>query len=283
MPLTETEAMTLSTARRDLSLARRNCVDAPHENWRPPIFRDRMNLVACVVAQVRRFLDLQYQSIYRDMRRLAATMSGKVLDVGCGAQPYRHLLSEGCHYRGIDSAVAGSHFGYRVPDTIYFDGDRWPAADASVDYVLATETLEHIPDPGGFLSEAFRCLRTGGELILTVPFAARWHYIPHDYWRFTPAALQRLLTTAGFSAIRVYARGNTLTVAAYKVMGVILVASIGRRPFTQDFGIARLLGLAALPLLPLLAVVGGLSLLGDGGNDCLGYTVLARRREGNQS
>jgi hypothetical protein len=39
----------------------------------------------------------------------------------------------------------------------------------------------------------------------------------------------------------------------------------------------RLAGLAFLPFFVLLAVVANLSLRGRGGDDCLGYTVLAVR------
>src|SRR6185437_11496064 len=125
-------------------------------------------------------------------------------------------------YRAIDHADALRHFGYSMPDTTYYEGDRWPVEDDSVDVVVCTETLEHVPEPRAFLAEAARCLRSGGCLILTVPFAARWHFIPHDYWRFTPSALQRLLTATGFSSTIVCARGNALTVACYKVMALIL-------------------------------------------------------------
>ena len=71
----------------------------------------------------------------------------------------------------------------------------------SVENVLATETLEHVSRPVRFLAEARRCLSPGGRLMLTVPFAARWHYIPHDYWRFTPSGLRQLLTDAGFNIL----------------------------------------------------------------------------------
>ena len=81
---------------------------------------------------------------------------------------------------------------------------------------------EHVPEPGAFLAEASRCLRPGGRLLLTVPFAARWHYIPHDYWRFTPSGLERLLSAAGFRDAAIYARGNSLTVACYKAMALML-------------------------------------------------------------
>jgi hypothetical protein len=56
----------------------------------------------------------------------------------------------------------------------------------------------------------------GGTLVLTVPFTARWHFIPYDYWRFTPSSFHHLLTTTGFRSGRVYAHGNALTVPCYK-------------------------------------------------------------------
>ena len=164
-----------------------------------------------------------------------------------------------------------------MPDTTYYEGDRWPVPDASVDVVLCTETLEHVPDPPAFLAEAFRCLRPGGRLLLTVPFAARWHYIPHDYWRFTPSGLDRLLSAAGFARVAVFARGNALTVACYKVMALPLswIVSGGGPPWMR-----LPIRLACLPLLPaviLLAIVANASLTFRGGDDCLGYTALATR------
>ena len=146
---------------------------------------DRLGEGLC--SRLRRFLDLQYASIYRDIAFLARRMRGDVLDVGCGAQPFRHLLAGKCIYRGIDSAQAQVDFGPRFPDTTYFDGNQWPVGHESVDYVLTTETMEHVLDSEVFLQEAHRCLRPGGQIIVTVPFSARWHFIPYDYWRFTPS------------------------------------------------------------------------------------------------
>ena len=77
--------------------------------------------------------------------------------------------------------------------------------------------FEHVPEPTAFLEHAFRALRPGGTVIITTPFAARWHYIPHDYWRFTPSSLRLLLERAGFEDVVVYGRGNESTVACYKV------------------------------------------------------------------
>ena len=199
--------------------------------------------------------------------------------MGCGAQPYRPLVHRDASYLGIDTVEAKAHFGYEMPDTSYFSGEVWPVADNSVDFVLATETLEHVFDSRGFLGQARRCLKSGGAMLLTVPFAARWHFIPYDYWRFTPSSLQLLLEACGFSEVRVYARGNAGTVACYKMMALIL-----RLLAPQNVGLLaalllRLAGVVCLPLFLVLAVVANLSLLGRGGDDCLGYTVLARRQE----
>jgi len=115
-----------------------------------------------------------------------------------------------------------------------------------------------------------------------VPFAARWHFIPCDYWRFTPSGLEYLLEQSGFTEIAVYARGNATTVAAYKVMTPFLSLLL-----PQSHGLARQLGrmpaLASIPVVLLAALVGRLTLLGRGGDDCLGYTVVADRPADTQA
>jgi len=201
-----------------------------------------------------------------------ADARGDVLDVGAGAQPYRPLLPPATRYRAIDVAAADDDFGYRLADTEYFEGDRWPSDDRSVDVVLATEALEHVPEPAAFLAEAHRVLRPGGRVVLTVPFAARWHYVPHDYWRFTPSSLRKLLEAAGFDAVVVHARGNELTVACYKLMALALPALL---PPEGGFRLSRIVAFLALPLVAAIALVAHSSLRRDGGDDCLGWTVTA--------
>ena len=116
-------------------------------------------------------------------------------------------------------------------------------------------------------------------MLLTVPFAARWHYIPYDYWRFTPSSLKSLLAEAGFRNVAIYARGNEITVACYKVIALMLPLLMpqGKSPLVTVA--LRLLGLVLAPLFLILAAVGNLSLRGKGGDDCIGYTLLAQRSE----
>lgn len=242
------------------------------ERWQPPAFRPPRTRWDRLLAAARRLLDLQAASVWRDLKAELARAEGDMLDVGAGAQPYRPLLPPGSRYRAIDAAAAREAFGYDLPDVEYFEGDRWPVEDASVDVVLATETLEHVPDPAAFLAEARRVLRPEGRIVLTVPFAARWHYVPHDYWRYTPSSLRNLLEAARFGDVVVHARGNELTVACYKLMALVLPALF---PAAGGVKPARIAAIFALPLLAVLAAIAHASLRGEGGADCLGWTATA--------
>ncbi len=242
------------------------------ERWQPPSFRPPRTRWARFLAACRRLLDLQAASAWNDLKVELASVHGDVLDVGAGAQPYRPLLPAGARYRAIDAEVAREAFGYDIPDTEYFEGDRWPTEDDSVDVVLATETLEHIPEPTVFLAEARRVLRRGGRVVLTVPFAARWHYIPHDYWRYTPSSLRKLLEEAGFGEVVVHARGNEVTVACYKLMALVLPALF---PAEGGISASRVAAVLASPLVGAVALIAHVSLRGDGGVDCLGWTATA--------
>jgi SAM-dependent methyltransferase len=152
-------------------------------------------------------------------------------------------------------------------------------ADASADFILCTETLEHVLDARSFLAEAARCLVPGGRILLTVPFSARWHYIPFDYWRFTPSSLAHLLAEAGFGNIQVYARGNEVTVACYKVMALILPLLAPQRGNVLLRVLLLFFGVLLLPAFAILGGIGNISLHGKGGDDCLGYTLKAQWAE----
>ena len=254
----------------------RNLCERSSETWRPPLLAPPRGRFGRTMAAVRRGFDLQAASIWRHLITELRTAEGTVLDVGCGAQPYRLLLPREARYLGIDTNRAEKDFGYALPDVTYYEGDKWPVESTSIDVVLCTETLEHVLQPQEFLTEAHRCLRPGGRLLMTVPFAARWHFVPSDYWRFTPSGLQHLLRQSGFSDIAVYARGNAATVAAYKVMALFLPFLL---PRSRRLGrqLVRLLALPSIPIVVLAALIGRLTLLGRGGDDCLGYTVVAVR------
>jgi SAM-dependent methyltransferase len=256
---------------------RNNLLDLPQEHWRPPRYSGGRGIFPALKIHLSRFFDLQAGTIWRDLSRELPQVKGTVLDAGCGDQPYRRLFQSDVRYIGIDTVDAKAHFGFETAGTLYYSGDKWPVENESADFILCTETLEHIPEPSVFLTEAFRALRSGGRILITVPFCARWHYIPHDYWLYTPSGLDKLLKKSGFTNVQVYARGNPLTVACYKTMAFIFILVF---PAGSNFIfnlLSRFLGFLSLPFLFATALVANFTLWKDGRVDCLGFTVLAER------
>src|SRR5947208_2085015 len=101
----------------------------------------------------------------------ARSFRGTVLDVGCGLMPYRKLIESNpavTGYIGMDldgSAIYGS-----VEPDLKWNGREIPLADESADCVMATEFLEHHPEPEIVLREILRVMRPGGTFFATVPF-----------------------------------------------------------------------------------------------------------------
>lgn len=127
--------------------------------------------------------------------------SGTFLDVGCGIQPYRSvIMGAGKVQRYIGMDLADNMVsGYRaVPPDLQWNGAVIPLEHDSVDSAMATEVLEHCPDPLAVLQEVHRVLKPGGVFFFTVPFLWPLHDVPYDEHRYTPFALERMLSQAGF-------------------------------------------------------------------------------------
>lgn len=147
------------------------------------------------------------RSILNAITHYRSKFNGAFLDIGCGVMPYRSLLL------GSDSRIT-QYIGLDMPSEIYhhpnlyWNGNSMPLADATIDSAMATEVLEHCQNPDIVLREIFRVLRPGGTFFLTVPFLWPFHDTPHDEYRFTSFALERLLISAGFSCVEISALGG---------------------------------------------------------------------------
>jgi SAM-dependent methyltransferase len=236
----------------------------------PPNLPPGRTLASRLLYRLRPLLDLQVASVLRALKPWLASLKGKVLEVGCGAQPYRHLIPSCCVYLGLDWYLAQTAFGYQAAEVVYFDGRTFPLKEGSFDNLFHTEVLEHITAPLRFLKECHRVLKPGGRLFFSVPFQARYHHIPYDYWRFTPAGLDLLLDRAGFSDWEIAPRGNDIVVAAYKVVSLGFRLLSSKNP-------SLLIGLAFTPIIGLALAAAHLSLRLKVGStdDCLGYNVWA--------
>lgn len=143
------------------------------------------------------------------LRQVLPDLHGSVLDVGCGQMPYKPLLtappSQVTRYIGLDLQDNPIH--NNRPDITWQDG-RIPLEDDSIDCAICTEVLEHCPDPEAVLREVCRILKPDGLLFFTVPFLWPLHEVPYDQYRYTPYALERHLSNAGFAQIEIRALGG---------------------------------------------------------------------------
>jgi SAM-dependent methyltransferase len=125
----------------------------------------------------------------------------KVLDAGAGTAPYRDLFSH-CEYHTHDWAESPHEEAGHAD--ILGDLLNLPVAADEYDAVLLTEVLEHVANPHAALTQLHRVLRTGGRILVTVPFVGELHEEPYDFYRYTSHGLQHLLTEAGFGDTTVW-------------------------------------------------------------------------------
>jgi len=125
------------------------------------------------------------------VRKFAGELRGSVLDVGGGdGKRYRHLLQHAESYRSLDTNAKLS------PDVVGSAEDI-PLDDASVDSILCTQLLEHLPHPRRALSEMLRALKPGGLILLSAPQWNELHEEPHDYFRYTCFGLRTMCEEVG--------------------------------------------------------------------------------------
>jgi SAM-dependent methyltransferase len=140
-----------------------------------------------------------------------------VLDFGCGDKPYADLfLQRGANYIGADLPVNADAQLLITPE------GRLPLADASVDAVLSTQVLEHVPDPAAYLLEARRVLRANGNLILSTHGVWSFHPHPDDFWRWTGPGLRRLMNESGFEVTRIVGVMNSASAGMQLVQDNLL-------------------------------------------------------------
>jgi SAM-dependent methyltransferase len=140
------------------------------------------------------------------LSRHVGLYQGLVVDVGCGQRPYEPLIRSNPaveRYLGVDISVAGY-----VGADVLWDGSRLPLADGVAGGVLLTEVLEHCPEPMTVVRECARVLAPGGCVLGSVPFVWPLHDSPYDEYRYTPFALERILTGAGLTGVRISALGG---------------------------------------------------------------------------
>ncbi len=127
-------------------------------------------------------------------------IKGIVLDLGCGETPYKSdILNNADVYFGVDWR---NSFHDQSNVNIFADlTECLPLESDFANSVVSFQVMEHLPEPQKFLFEAFRVLKSEGEIVITVPFMWHVHEQPYDYYRYTRYGLNYLFNKAGFNNI----------------------------------------------------------------------------------
>ena len=146
------------------------------------------------------------------VRRFAHELQGRVIDVGCGTQPYRPYFGHAKAYTGCDVTATRSQVDLICP------ADRIPVEDQTFDSVLCTEVLEHVPDPLSVMREFHRILVHSGRVLITVPMFWPAHEQPWDFRRFPGHGLLHLANASSFRVDHLTPRGGKVAMVGQVVL-----------------------------------------------------------------
>jgi ubiquinone/menaquinone biosynthesis C-methylase UbiE len=194
----------------------------------------------------------------RDITRDGAKLTGTLLDLGCGSQPFRQYLTGVTHYVGLDYPPTQECLATKVRSEIHGDARSLPFADQSFDGVLCSQVLEHVNRPETVVREMSRILKPGGLGIISLPFFYNLHMEPNDYFRFSPYGIKGLLEGNGLDVCQLRGQGGIGTLLV-QMFHNWLFSELARR--ARRHVLLRGLLALALPFLLLLSTLNNLAAL----------------------
>lgn len=206
------------------------------------------------------------RSLRRSIRDRAQQVQGRLLDIGCGTQPYRNLFE---HVTGTVNLDMPPN---REVD-VQANGMMLPFRGGVFDSVLCNQVLEHVTEPSQLFAEIARVLRPNGVLLLTTPQTWGLHFEPYDFYRFTRYGLQYLAQKHGLEVVELAPTCGVWATLAQR-MADSIVNTFARG---ASVWLVRLLSVVVAPVLWLGY---GLDLLCGRKGDTLDNILLARKLDG---
>ena len=141
----------------------------------------------------------------------------RMLDVGCGLQPFRkNLEALGYAYSSIDAQQNPE----RSVDVVCQIDQPLPPEIidyGTFDFILCTEVMEHVADWGMAFRNFAHLLAPGGRMFITCPHFYQLHEEPYDFWRATPYAFHYFGNKFGLKILHQVHAGDT-----WDVLGTLL-------------------------------------------------------------
>ncbi|MFN8368772.1 MAG: methyltransferase domain-containing protein [Candidatus Kapaibacterium sp.] len=120
--------------------------------------------------------------VYQTILKHIPAQTQSVLDVGCGrAWVARELCPKGVFVCSMDISPVNPQkalkkYPYANHAGLVADAFELPFADGAWDCIIASEIIEHVPNPKAFVEELLRVLKPGGTLVLSTPYKERLKY-----------------------------------------------------------------------------------------------------------
>lgn len=148
---------------------------------------------------------------------------GVVLDAGAGKLRFKPFFEKSLYLSQEHSAgIKLKGISCISYDLISPLDEKIPLKDNCIDEIICNSTLEHIRYPERFMNEAFRVLKLGGRIYISVPFVCLEHEVPYDFQRPTRFGLERWLIDASFTKIRIKAGSTCVqSITAYLPVAIV--------------------------------------------------------------
>jgi SAM-dependent methyltransferase len=153
-------------------------------------------------------------------------------------------------------------------------GNKIPFKENHFDFLICTEVLEHVENYQQLVDEIYRVLKPNAKALITIPWSARFHYIPYDYFRYTPTTLLKMFSH--FKDIEIIPRGTDVTSIAAKLIVLFVRNILPNNLFRYLF---MPFWLITSPIVIIGIILGHISLVTRFGNDSdpLGYTIVLKK------
>lgn len=158
-------------------------------------------------------------ALHLERYRLAAeyVRDADVVDCACGTGYGSELLKQAGarSVQGVDldrSALEFARSRHAHDGIIYYEADalRYQPSPSPTVWV-SLETVEHLPNPQGYVAHVAKTLPVGGRFIASVPVTVSTDGNPHHLWDFTRDAFRALLRKHGLHEERALEQSHRFT------------------------------------------------------------------------
>jgi SAM-dependent methyltransferase len=122
------------------------------------------------------FLRQIYEEWYEAITALLPLAKDPLLELGSGGGFLSDFVPE----------VITSDVFYSLHVNVILDGSHLPFVDGSLGGIVMTDVLHHLPRPRQFFTEASRCVRSGGLMIMIEPWVTPWSRLVYSKLHHEP-------------------------------------------------------------------------------------------------